>query len=454
MALIVSLYFPDLAASANTINLNDGTAYEVAINNETGPLWTLQPAPQNPVYSGGPPFADMPMVVGMSTDVVAETIPVQVMGATHDAVVANLRAIKRAFSTIATHRPAILKVHANTATNATFYEVYSGTVLEGPEFVNLPAPNTLKARTNITLTRRAYGTAATATSLWSGQTFTNNPTAGSPNYRQMTVANGDLIYSGQPMSIEVSAASADYTSSGIKTMWLATLAVAPDNTAPASAISTSSTTGVTAGSSWATTWSNAASGIGVKHRIVAKVGATVANLEMRAIAATTAGGATLWEGDWVGVTAGAYGSEGTYVDLGYFAPPDALRQTLNAYGATIQLYARATTGTATGTVRRIERLSYFTWMKVETSVALTTSYPNILTAWDTGGEQAVRLYQTPFIFFGNSADFPVPRGDAPKAISAAYLYLAWQNANVATQAGTMTVTAKYAPLYHTMRGAG
>lgn len=454
MALTLSIFFPDLAASANTINLNDGTSYEVAINQETGPLWTLQPPPQNPIYSGGAPFADMPLVVGMSTDVVTETIPVQVMGATHDAVVANLRAIKRAFSTIATHRPALLKVQAHGATNATFYEVYSGIVLEGPEWVNLPAPNTLKARTNITLTRRAYGTAATATSIFSGQTFTNNPTAGSPNYRQMTVSNGDLIYSGQPMSIEVSAASADYTSSGIKTMWLGTLAIVPDNTAPASAISTSSTTGVTVGSAWSTTITVAGNGIGTKHRVVAKVGATVANLEMRAVVTTAFGGATLWEGEWTPVTAGAYGSEGTFVDLGGFPFPDPIRVTVSAFTVNIQLYARATTGTATGTVRRIERLSYFTWMRIESSIALTTSYPNIYTAFDSGSEQAVRLYQSPLVYFGSTADFPTPRGTAPVAISGAYLYLAWQNANVATQAGTMTVTAKYAPLYGQHRGNG
>lgn len=453
MALTLTLYFPSLANSANSVTLNDGASYELGINPDAGPLWTPQPPPQNPIFSGGPPFADIPMLIGTSTDVVTEVIPIQVRGANHNTVVANLINLKRALTTASVHRPAILKLQADGATNATFFEVYAGTLLEDPRFVSLTGPASLIAYTTLTLTRRAYGTAAASTTLWSGQTFTNNPTAGSPNYRQMTVSNGDLIYSGQPMSIEVSAASADYTSSGIKTLWLATLAAAPANTAPATAISTSSTTGVTVGSAWAASFGSFANGIGVKQRIVAKVGATVANLEMRAVVAW--GSATLWEGDWVSVPAGAYSTQGTYVDFGALVLPDSMRLTLSALVLNVQLYARATTGTATGTVRRIEMLPYFTWAKIETATAHTTSYPSVLTAWDNAGlEQAVRLYQSPLVFFGTINEFVTPRGETPKAISAAYLYMAWQNANLHTDAGTMTVTAKYAPLYGTHRGAG
>lgn len=454
MALTLTLYFPTVATISNALDLNSGS-YELAANQETGPLWTPQGAPLSFVFSGGAPFTDMPLLLSTNTDIVTETIPLQITGADHNTVVSNVRALKRALSTASVHRTAILKVQPDNATNATFFEVYGGTVQLDPRFINKRGPQALLARIQLTITRRALATTPTMASIFSSQTFTNNPTAGSPCYRQMTVTLGDLIYKGQPMSIEITAASSDFTSSGVKTIWMGTLVQAPTTAAPAAAISTPSTSGVTAGSAMSATLSVTGNSAAAKHRIVALVGATVANLEMQAIVkASSSSGATLWESEWVRVPDGAYSTNGTYVDFGGFALPDALRTVPTSLTLSVQLYARATTGTATGTLRRIELLSYLTWTRIESSLALT-SLPSVYGALDVSAtEQANRLFQTPLVVFGSFADMPTPRGEPPKAVTSAYLYMSWQNGNLHTDAGTFTADVKCAPLYHDHRGNG
>ena len=472
MASLLTLYYNTPSTASQSLALHASGTWEIAMNDLTGPRWTPQAAPFQPIYGGSAPFRDGAELLGESAGLVSEQIPLQITAATPDLMLAELRTLRQILRLGALTTPVILKVQPNAHSQAVFFEVVAGDVQEGAQFTNDEAGRKL-LRCVATVVRQPFGTADSLTNI-ATQTGMKNSAGGSPtNFKAFANLGGDLMFRGQPLRVECDFGSTtDMGTNGTKTIYVAT-ALAPNNYSRGDTISTTSTSPVAVGSPSDSNAGGARGSMGLKTRIVGRVRGSVANLEMRVVvsygSATYNNGAMLWTSPWVAIPAGSYGTtNGFYADFGGFALPDTLARMASSPAIRIQPQVRSsstTGGTATGTLDYLERISYATWCRIDSSKAFAVGSTTGRFLWLRAAESAsapttfVRLFPRPdVVWIPNDnltvTDACVVRGTLPVAIHQLGLYAAWMNNNVHVATSTMDVAGYYTQLFQTLRGNG
>lgn len=445
-----------IGSVAGVLDFSPGAGtYEVAMNPVTGGHYTPAAAPALPLMSGGPPFTYVSTIVDVSYGVVTEQIPIQIKGASHNAIVASLRTLRRALTSgrRGNNLP-IWVVQPNTATNPSSFTIYTGDVQESADFINIEAGRlTLRAVMTLRRAAFAYGPALT---ILNGQSFTNNGSGGLNDVSMGTGLSGDLIYAEQPIGL-LSIASA-FSGSGQKRFYLATLQAALTYASRADSISTTSTTGVTVGSTTDVTHTGVQ---GVTYRVVGRITSPTSNLQVRITVSfgdSTAGtGATIYQSPWITPA----NTSAAYVDFGFWRPPPFFAQNVQLK-MRIQPEARSTTGgSATGTLGYLEFLPTLTWARVTSTVSLgSTARLEIdgnRTITNGLSEGDARVLPSPIVAWTISSvysDTADVRGELPIVVESGLLYLAWTDADVHTNTATASVTLTYVPHHFTLRGAG
>lgn len=457
------LSYVEADGSSGSIFLNGLGDYELAMNEKTGAFWTPTNAPATLIQSGGPPFANGGMIgdfLYKSYDAVTETIPLQVIAANHNAIVALIRTLRRALTSTFMASPATLQILPDTATTGVYFVVYHGDVQELPSFLNDEEGSGL-ARINMTITRSPVGYALTGITYQNAQTITNNANASPPNYKVTNNMKGDFVFSGQPLNWGIAPiASGMLIGAGVQRVYAATALVAPTYISTADAISTTSTTGVTIATEDTTAISITGGRYSGSVRIVSRITSPSSNLEVRVQvvfgSAAAGSGATVYTSPWI-----APGSATTYVDFGGFALAPPIRQTAG-YSFRIITQARSTNGaSATGTWTDIEIINYATWCRITSTQSLT----NVALTVNTSGATnmlpvGVSADSSPFLAFryngsltGTILDFPEVRGSLPIALEDTYLYVATLTGGVhdATDTGALTMSGP--AVYATFAGS-
>lgn len=462
MTTSMVLFYGTVTADASLILHGGIDNIELAMNEKTGAFWTPTSSPGQTVLAGGPPFAFGGIANSLKLrgfDAVTEQVPIQITGASDDAIMDTLSTLRKALYSTSLRSPAILSFSPGGLTNNTYYLILHGDVQESPSFIN-EETGRLTLRAVITWIRGSTGLDTNSDVLQNAQTITNNANASPPNYLIMSGIKGDYIYAGQPLTWSITpAASGMFKGAGVQRCYAATLYEAPTYINTNDSISTTSTSGATIATENVTI-SLLDPAFGVKHRIISRITSPTSNLEVRIQVVfgngTFGTGATIYTSKWI-----APGTNTTIVDFGRFTLPNDVIALSGSVSCRIITQARSTTGgSATGTWADIELLDYLTFCRITSTVSLTDVALLVTGAagYSALPVGAVTPYSAPQVQFrsattsGIIVDYPEVIGSVPTGINGAYLWVVTLTGGVhdSTDTGTMTISS--ARLWSTMRG--
>lgn len=447
-----------LGCSLNTITFSPGAGtYEFANNPVTGQGWTPTAAIPTSTLSGGAPFAVESLTAYQSYGSITETIPIQIKGATHDAIIASLQALRYVLSYCTENRPGALVYQPDGATKAVDFLVWGGSVQEDYRFVNDEAGRGV-LRAQMTIRRGVWGVrSSSSTVAINSGTIGNIPSGAPSNLISMTGLAGDQIYVGQPITLRLaSAVSGIFASAGIQRAYLATLLTNTARTNVATAMTTSSTSGITVSTA-------DYSGLNFAHRMTFRVCGRItspsSNLEVRVSvvygSAAAGSGATLYTSPWI-----APGTSTTYVDFGWFRYP-AHSDFAGAGSIRLVCQARSTNGAAvSGTWADVERLMYATFCRITSTISLTAPTLRIRTAnsYSAVSGNAGLILPSPYVVFEDSGgvvlDIPEVRGTLPIALENGYFMATALTGGVHDSTDTGSYNLDHMPIYTTLIGNG
>jgi hypothetical protein len=415
------------------------SCYELALNETAGPIWVPQPAPGQMIYGGGPPFVDGRQPIYRSYDNAIDQVGIQLYATTKNNAIFLLEQLRTILNTALFSRPCALAIRAGS--NTDYFEIYHADVPESSLYLVEPDG---KWRAAITWTHQPFGTPAALTTLLSGVTFTNTGTGANSNFRSLGAVTGDMASNtGNPMRISL-ALTASSVLQG--TMYVA-IVKSRTYVASNTAINTTSGGNGIQADVCAPFPPAATDAAGVAYRFIARVANPSANLQFRADSNMPAS-----TGQWQ--TPGAV--TGAYLDLGYIQIPANMRRAwVPVPGFVVR--ARSTNGAAaTGSLTYMELVQYYTWMRAIGTFQGGIGESMELIGCDDAIAPYSRIIEPPFLTLASGGDTFIGnvdrRGRFPRAFSGAGLYLAWMLGNVHSTSATLTVTAKHAPLYQTVRG--
>lgn len=462
---IILFYATNTGSSQVIIHGSPGLSnIELAMNEKTGQLWTPAASPSENVLAGGAPFSLGGVVNSLKLrgySEITEQVPIQITGATEDAILDTLSTLRNALNSTQLRAPGVLSFRANNVTNITFYLILGGDVQESPSFINEEAGR-LKMRAVITWVRGSTGLDADSDTLQNAQTITNNANASPPNYKIMSGMDGDFLYAGQPITWNITpATNGMFKGTGVQRAYIATLFEAPTYINTNDAISTTSTSGVTIATE-NTTLSLIEPAFGVKHRVMARITSPTSNLEIRIRVVfgngTVGSGAAIYTSKWI-----APGTNTTIVDFGMFRLPFDRIAFSSSTAVRIITEARSTNGaSATGTWADMEILDYKTFARVTSTVSLTDVVLSVRGA-SSYNALPVSTVNVPYTFpqvqflagsiSGAVMDFPEVVGMLPTGLENLYFWVVTLTGGVhdPTDTGTLTITS--ARLWQTMRGS-
>jgi hypothetical protein len=429
---------------------------EIAMNDLSGSRWTPQAPEIEAIYGGGPPFryGQAPRYFGIGN--VTETIPVQLRATSYDNACALLELLRRHLNTALYSAPCVLAIDPENATNPLYTEISFAKVQEDPRFLN-EEKGLHVIRALITWTRRGFFTPASKTSIFSATTFTNTGTGANNNTQSMGTIVGDYRYLGQPMRLYLTGGDLSSLTACARKIYMSTVK-SRSYTERSDAISTSSTSGVQVGSGITVTNQNDA---GIKVRILARMDSMASNLELQA---------RVFHGSNVPIFTSKWIDRDTFsspfLDFGGFEIPWGTKQynaSIASSDLSIQILARSSDGIgATGTLDYVETLFYYTFGSIEYDSTETLQSGSSL-AFSTveieAGAGMVRTITPPLAIWVSTSNGKIQenlilKGQVPKAIKGASLYLSWIADSLGhDETDTIQVTAEYAPMYHTLRGA-
>lgn len=425
--------------------------YEFANNPTTGQGWTPTAATPQTLLTGGAPFTTEATIAAESYQNVTETIPFQIKGASHNAVVASLQTLRRLLYACSEYRPGQLLYQPDTATRQVIFLIWQGWIQEDYRFIYDEAGRgTLRG--TMTIRRSVWGGRDSTNPTYSNAVSIGNaPNTAPTNLIAFSSLVGERIHNGQPIELRLaSVAGGMFASAGIQRIYMATTSRTQRNNI-ATAMTTSSTTGTTIATSDFGTPS-----VGFRHnlRVCARITSPSSNLEVQVQVvfgtAASGSGATIWTSAWI-----APGTSTTYVDFGFHRFPVSMDFT----GAAIRinLIARSTNGAAvSGTWADVEQHAYATWCRITSATSLTAPTLRIRTTASMGGIGGSVLLPTPYIAFetagGTPLDMPEVRGDLP-VVREGYNFMVVAltgSAHDSTDTGTLSID--YLPQYTTWIG--
>jgi hypothetical protein len=429
------------------------TPYELGMNQKTGQAWTPKAVPPTLLLSGG----DLPQVLDRSVGVVSETLPIQIWAESYDDAVYLKTFLQRFLMNGQYEAPVTLWVKPYGATNYVVFEVLDGVVQELPSFINDEAGRGF-LRTNVTITRQGWGTAAFEVPAFASnpQTFGNSPLASPGNVVALADVPGDAAYLGQPLNLTITRVAPATASR----MWLATIANAETpSLTDTTTQSTNSTVGIPCtindgiGSVDVTPAMNAP----VKPRLMLRVASASSNVQVQiAVAGTVSSGTPprLYLSEWITPAAST-----TLMDLGTW-PVDMFRRARAATPRmSIITYIRSTNGSSASIQLNWRHLLwYYEFCRIDALLNFTigmhidqytdaTSYhprqvPPIATVYDSANT-------TP----GGFADV---RGTLPRyraLPNTGGLYCAWLDSSLGhSTSAQMSIIGNAMPLYASLRG--
>jgi hypothetical protein len=411
--------------------------------------WTPTAAAPNTLFAGGFPVAQ-------SYDVVEETIPLILVGGSHDTMVARLQQLRQVAATWQFSTPAILTAQPSGATSPVYFEIYRAHIQErAPSSSKTPAEGASTCWVDLTITRSAFGGLLSAGETLINAVSLKNTGTGSPNnFNLYGPASGDLIYAGSPLNVSFTGTAG--VSAG--RIWLASVLERKYSTTGAGTYATSSTTGVSATALSFTMTNNPFDNQGVKGRFMLRFSAFASNAQIQVRVSTLNTGTSLiYTSPWVS----APNTTGVLLDTGGFTL-DAMRRS-NIAGTTmiVDIWQRSTNGSSASiTLTYTEALHYYTFCRVEQGNVALTGSPDVVRAIGfTERSGYPCLPEFPIAQLHNSgttiADTLTLSGSAPRFYNGAGLYVAWlSNIYVHTTTEAATFTVSHAPLYRTLRGAG
>lgn len=446
-----------IAQGATSLDFSPGAGtYEFANNPVTGQGWTPAAAQAQTLTTGGAPFVAEALVALESYQNIEETIPIQIKGANHNAIVASLRALRIVLYAASENAPARLSFQPDNATSGTTYFIWQGRVQEDYRFVYDEAGRgTLRG--TMVIRRSVWGVkdGSTGTSLGTG-TIGNIPSGAPSNLIAFSSLAGERIYNGQPLDVKIaSAASGMFASAGVQRAYLATV-INADRTSVATAMSTSSTSGTTVAT---VDFGSLNPAYRWNIRVCGRITSPSSNLEVRVQvvygSAAAGSGATVYTSPWI-----APGTNTTYVDFGYFRLPESSNFLATA-PVRFVLQARSTTGGAvSGTWADIERNVYVTWCRITSQISLTAPTLRIRPTAATGGSapNGMLLMPAPYVAFETAAgvplDYPEVRGKLPVAMEGYNFMITTLTGTTHDSTDTGTYTLLHTPLFATLIGAG
>jgi hypothetical protein len=437
------------AGSLTPWTVQTTTPFELSLNDTTGPIYTPAPAPSVPILGGGPPFRMGRSLIAKSYDVVTEPVGIQLRATSHDNAVALLRILRQALNTTLFDSPCILAAQPDGATNTTYFEILYADVPEKPDYIWESASGKFIFRAVITWVR-TIGSAGTLTTLINGVPIQNRSSGSPDNVESLGTPVGDLIYEGQPLNLLLD------PSATVDRVYLATV-YERINTSVTSTKTTTTTNNFTSASATVT---NARNRVGLKLRILARFDTITAPSKVRLTASIldATGGYTIKNLPQQALPTTT--SVSALMDFG-FVDVSTLRSTQSAtLGIMISIVLASSDGTSV-TVRLdyVETLLYYTFATIPDA--------------NTGGSDAIYIEQTndynvnsvvtpntrPRVYRVSPTNWKgsiAYRGQLPRAISGASLYLGWMTAtsvanDTHTTTDTFTTTATHLPLAHTLR---
>jgi hypothetical protein len=439
------------AGSGTPWTAQSTTPYELSLNEATGPSYTPAPAPSVPILGGGPPFRLGRSLIAKSYDVVTELVGVQLRATSHDNAVALLRQLRQVLNTTQFSSPCILAVQPDGATNAAYFEILYADVPEKPDYIWETSSGACLFRAVITWTR-TIGSSGALTTLISAATI-NNRSSGSPdNIESLGTPVGDLIYEGQPLNLLLD------PSATVNRVYLATV-YERINT---SVTDTDTTTTVTNFSGAAATITNARNRAGLKLRILARFD-TITNPSKIRVSASildATGGYTIKNLPQQSLP--STGSVSGLVDFGY-VDVSTLRSTQSAtLGIIVSIVLSSSDGTSvTARLDYVETLLYYTFATIPDANIGGTDAIYIEQTNDYNVNSVITPNTRPRIYRTSPTNWKgalTYRGQLPRAISGASLYLGWMTTtsltnDTHTTTNTMTTTATHLPLFHSLRGS-
>lgn len=419
--------------------------------------WTPQAAPPSPIWSGGPPFADGRALISQSYDAVTETIPLILVGSTHDTLVARLQQLRRLATAALFATPALLLCQPSGATSPVYFEILSANVQERRALNSLSvAEGYPTVWVDLTIVRRPFGGRLTSgETLLSAVTFGNTGTGSPDNVEAYSTGAGDLIYEGQPLNLSIGLDATTRDS-----IYLASVLSRTYSTTNAGTYTTSFTDGGVVVGTFISGMSAAAflTNPALRLRALVRASAASSNVQLRYKVRFGTGSAYFWAGSWV--TPDPAGVA-TVMDLGGADIASLIRRSRGATAPVLDvvLFHRSTDGAATSvTVTYTEALLYYDFCKVVLDDTPSNTDTLLVDSFAEQSGAACLPHLTPRAYRLNSSGVQqnhyVIRGTAPRYWSGASLYVASIKAAGHTTADTLTVTATHAPLYRTFRGNG
>lgn len=313
-----------------------------------------------------------------------------------------------------------------------------------------PAEGAIDVAIKLMLRRSPYGGQAALATLGSGVSITNTGIGSPNNLVSLGTLRGDLRYEGQPLTIRL-----DKPTSQSPVRVLLASVYSRAYSAIGSAKTTTTSTAFTASS--AIDVSALRSRNGLHLHVVARVTTLTAPSKAQIrVTVQTASGATLWIGPWTQLLST---TTAQLLDLGGIGL-EMLRVSPGATQSVVLLAElRSTDGSSvSATLDYLEGLLAYTWCVVEPAAALAASQRlYLIGARAASGGPYLPLVpaQAQVTDTSDIAVRPAQRrGDPPRALAGASLYVAWIDANGAhTATDTAALTIQHAPLWRNPRGA-
>lgn len=432
--------------------------FQIAMNQVTGPIWTPQAPTPNTVFGGGGPFRHGSSPVYNSYGNVEEDIPIQIRATSHNNAVAALRLLRIELQQALYLGPLIFVFQPDGATNAVMYEISSASIQENAISLNQEAKtNTFRAVIHIV--RQPLGGGTALTTPINNVTVVNNSTSGSNvNLVSLNTLTGDMVNEGTPLNVKLGELS---VTAATTRLLLATATARTTFTGSGSAKTTSSTT-ATSAVSYSFTAAAAQSNPALKPRFLVRQTSQSANCEIRIRVITgsvATGYTTIYVSPWVGrVSSAGVG----LIDFGSWSF-DYLRVLgITTTDFQVLIEQRSTNGSsASFNEDYVELLLYYDFMQVDLPATSTTA-----TIFNVEGLRKTTngpyLPRYPVVAYSSAAAgapgiiCAPPRGRL-RAFAGCSLWVAWYFSftdYAHAKADTMKLTASFAPLYMTVRGAG
>lgn len=445
-------YYPGTGTPWTTENTSP---YKLSLN-DGSPIWVPQPSPGQMIYSGGPPFSNGRRPLYRSHDNVVEQIGIQMYATSANNAIALKQQLQRILNTALYSVPCVLAITSGSST--AYFEIYAGDVVETASYLVEGNSTQNLIRATITWTRSfAGGLLSTGEAMNVGAAFVNTGTGATDNVVAYTtgLVVGELINHGQPLNIKIAPSSGTF----FARFYAASIYSRAYDTTSAGALTTSSTTGVSA-SLGVFDVSAALLRQGLRGRVLVR-GSSTANVQIRLQVYLSAVSVTpLYTSSWITPPT----TSASIVDFDGF-PLTSILRTLNVstYQLRVSLEYRSANGSsATWTHTYAEYLLFYDFCRIEFPASGVLNRSTMYLFLDCFPEQTDCVclpHQCGrALSLATSGNTPVQpaevRGQLPRYFAGSSLYLAWLGATYAhATADTASITISHAPQWMTLRGA-